>query len=75
MFLIAPITTKYHSFMQKRLIPVKNYVKYNLKECRIIINQIKLIDKKRLVYKTHDYNKNKRLSDFVTKKCVELLFL
>lgn len=46
--LICPITTKYHKWMKAVLIPILNYKSYNLKECRLIVNQIKLIDKKKI---------------------------
>jgi len=55
LLLMAPITTKYHKRMQKYLIKVNNPEKYGLKECRIITNQVKLIDKKRIVNITGHY--------------------
>ena len=50
--LIAPITTKYHKRMEKYYIHILWYEKYWLKNPRIIINQIKTVDKKRLFSKT-----------------------
>lgn len=51
LLLVGPITTKFHSWMSKYYIKVENFEKYGLKECRIIINQVKLIDTKRLFCK------------------------
>ncbi len=54
LLLVAPITTKYHKRMEKYYIKIDRYEKYGLKECRIIINQIKLIDTKRLFSKPNN---------------------
>lgn len=51
LLLVIPITTKYHGRMH---IKVDNFTSYWLKECWLIMNQVKLIDKKRLVSKTKD---------------------
>lgn len=49
LLLVAPITTKYHNRMNKYYVTICNYQKFWLRESRVIINQIKLIDRKRLV--------------------------
>lgn len=54
LFLVSPITTKYHKRMEKYYIKIENYEKYGLRECRIIKNQIKLIDNKRLFSKLNN---------------------
>lgn len=48
LFLVIPLTTKYHKRMEKYYIKLENYADYGLKECRMILNQMKLIDWKRL---------------------------
>jgi PemK-like, MazF-like toxin of type II toxin-antitoxin system len=47
--MVAPITTKHHKRMEKYYIPVTNASKYKIKESNVILNQIKLIDTKRLI--------------------------
>lgn len=52
LLLVAPITTKIRKVLQwKTTILVDNPKKYNLKNCEIILNQVKLIDRKRLNHK------------------------
>jgi len=67
LLLVAPITTKYHKRMEKYYIKIDRYEKYELKECRIIINQIKLIDTKRLFSKQN--NKRPLLWLAIKVKC------
>lgn len=64
LLLVAPITTKYHKWMEKYYIKINNYANYRLKECRIITNQVKLITPKRLFNKTSN---NKPLLWLATK--------
>lgn len=52
--MIAPLTTKNHLRMQKYYIPIMWREKYNLKDARIILNQIKSIDTKRFASKTSE---------------------
>lgn len=56
LFLVIPITTKYKHWLSKYLLPLHNYRYYWLKQCWLVLNQIKLIDRKRLYTKTWVYN-------------------
>lgn len=62
--LIAPLTTKNHHWMWKYYIQIHNRDKYNLKDTRVILNQIKAIDKKRFVWKLSE----KKISNNFCKK-------
>jgi len=73
LLLVAPITTKYHKRMDKYYIKVENYKKYWLKECRIITNQVKLIDQKRLVEKTWSYNSHITLRNIVLENYINII--
>ncbi len=59
--------------MADKYIEVQNPEKYGLKPCRIIINQIKLVDKRRLFTKTGAYNENKKLALLVLDRYIALL--
>lgn len=54
LILIAPLTTKNHLRMTKYYIAIREREKYNLKDARLILNQIKAIDTKRFVAKTSE---------------------
>ena len=74
LLLIAPMTTKYNLKMKKYYIPMKNYTKYELKESWIICNQIKLIDKKRLIHLHGSRNNNiKNIVFLLLKKYITIL--
>lgn len=75
LLIVAPITTKYHGWMEQYYVEVANYEKYWLKQCWIIVNQIKLIDKKRLFSKTADnINSHISLANYVSKRYTKLFF-
>lgn len=74
LLLVAPITTKYHKRMEKYYIKVNNYQKYWLKECWIVLNQVKTIDTKRLVSKSAQwYKTHNSLVDIVVEKYIHLI--
>lgn len=51
LLLVCPITTKFHNWMDKYCIDIRECQKYGLKLSRLILNQTKLIDSRRLVGK------------------------
>ncbi len=61
------------SIKPKYYIKVENYKKYWLKECRIITNQVKLIDQKRLVEKTWSYNSHITLRNIVLENYINII--
>jgi mRNA-degrading endonuclease toxin of MazEF toxin-antitoxin module len=63
--LIAPITSKYHNWMQKYLIPVQNYEKYGLRESWIVMNQIRLISPKRLLWVLQEHTPSISFAQYV----------
>jgi len=73
LYLIAPITTKYHKWLKKRYISVFNPQKYNLQQCRIVINQIKLIDKKRFFCKTNNHTRNESFIKIISNQYKKII--
>ena len=66
--LVAPITTKHHKHLEKFYVEINDFENYWLKTPRIILNQIKMIDKKRVSHKTSE---NKISFWFVMKVVVK----
>ncbi len=54
LLLVVPLTTKYHAWMDNWYIKIDNFERYWLKESWLVMNQVKLIDKRRLVNKTKE---------------------
>lgn len=73
LLLVVPITTKYHARMKKWYIKVDHFEKYWLKECWLVMNQVKLIDKKRLANKTWNYIPHRRLVELAINKYISLI--
>ena len=65
LLLVAPITSKYHSWLKKYLVPIKNYKRYWLIESWVILNQIKFISPKRLIGTHMEHKANKSLSKYI----------
>lgn len=66
--MIAPITSKYHHWLDRFLIPIANYQVFWLKESWIIINQVKLISPKRLIWVLHEHVPSPNLSSYIIKQ-------
>jgi mRNA-degrading endonuclease toxin of MazEF toxin-antitoxin module len=73
LYLVAPITTKYHHRMRAWYVPIDNRKKYSLKKSYIILNQIKLIDKRRISHISWSHNPHCSLSNLVLKKYISVL--
>ena len=71
---IAPITTKYHKSQSKYYVEIDNYEKYKIKKWRAIINQIKLIDKKRFAWKATEIKSSIKLVNYIKNKINQLMF-
>jgi mRNA-degrading endonuclease toxin of MazEF toxin-antitoxin module len=71
LYLIAPLTTKYHYWMKDQYFPIENCEKKWLKKSWILLNQIKLIDWKRLCHTV----KNKRHHGDLANKVCEQYYL
>jgi len=73
LLLVAPITTKHHAWMADKYVEIHSPEKYGLKPCRVLLNQIKLIDTKRLINLTWVYNPHLKLVPIVLKKYISLI--
>lgn len=73
LILVAPITTKHHKRMEKYYIEVQDYQKYWLKNPRLILNQIKMVDKKRFVGKISEIRIGKWFVKKVLHEYVSLI--
>ena len=72
---VAPITTKSKSWSQKYHVKIENYQKYWLKTPSIIINQIKIIDKKRISHKLSENKISKWFVSSIIKVFYDMIFL
>ncbi len=71
--LVAPITSKWYEWMQKWYIEIHNYERYWLVSLRILLNQIKLIDRKRFIQKTSSFRPNKSFTHYVLEQYIKFL--
>lgn len=74
MVLIAPLTTKYRKSQKNYYIELKNYQKYGIKPCNIVLNQVKLVDKKRFKGKMTDKKASIEFVNYTLNKGAELIF-
>ena len=72
--LVAPMTSKNHSRLQKFYVPISESEKYNIKTSNAIINQIKLLDKKRFVWKMTEKKASLELVQVVLRKYRKLIY-
>lgn len=73
LYLIAPLTTKYNYQMKDWYVPVHKRRKYSLKQSSIVMNQIKLIDAKRISHITWSYAPNISLRNLILNMYIALL--
>ena len=72
--LIAPLTTKYHKSQKDYYIEVKNYQKYWIRPWNVVVNQIKLIDKRRLKWKMTETKATIEFVNYILNKAILLVF-
>ncbi len=69
-----PLTTKHHDWMDKYYVEIKNHAEFEwLKQTRWIVNQIQLIDKKRLSDKVCEKQCKEGVISYTLKKYMNFL--
>ncbi len=72
--LIAPLTTKYHKSQDNYCIEVQNYQKYWIRSWNVVLNKIKLIDKRRLKGKMTKVRASIKFVNYILEKVTLLIF-
>lgn len=75
LYLIMPFTTKYHHWMTKYYFNLKRPEEFNIKWGRGLLNQIKLIDRKRFHHRLCSKRANISVITSVLQRYVELISL
>ena len=72
--LIAPLTTKYHISQKDYYVEISNYKKYWIRPWNAVLNQIKLIDKRRLKGKMTNERASIKFVNYILNKAIWLVF-
>ena len=72
--LIAPLTTKYHKSQHDYYVEVKNYQKYWIRPWNAVLNQVKLIDKRRLKGKMTEVRASIKFVNYILERATLLIF-